>query len=211
MKMPWLIRLVSACLLVVFPLGVFAADTPAMLMPQGAVNVNGNGTSHSTVVFNGDRITTGDGSGAITVSGSTITIAPKSSAIYGNRSLQINAGGASVITTSGISGKLDNLTIVPVDSKAKYDFVRNGNTVMIAALQGQLRISDGRQQMLLDAGNAVSIADSTSDAASPDPDTKLSVSNARAVVIAAVAIAAGAGLSYGLVEALTPKTASPTH
>jgi hypothetical protein len=210
MKRSFFVKLLSLMLAIAFPAAAFAADTRAMLMPQGAVNVNGNAAARSSVVFNGDRITTGDNStGTITIAGSTIGIAPKSSAVYSNGNLEVAAGGASVVTNSGVSGKLDNLTVVPVNNRARYDFVRRGDTVMIAALEGKLRISDGRQQMVLEAGNAISIADT----ASPDSDSHsiLDVSNAKAVAIAAVVIAAGVGLSFGLIKAFAPQTASPTR
>jgi hypothetical protein len=216
------VKLLSLMLTVVFPVASIAADTRAMLLPQGAVSVNGTMLARSTVLVSGDRITTTDNStGTISGPGNSINLASKSSAVYGGQSIEVTNGGAFVVTSSGTAGKVGNLTITPADDKAKYEFGERADKVMIAAVEGKLRINDGQQQMVLDAGKAIEIAAD----AGPDKDknkqgsqggaavgaTHFGLNNARAVVIAAVAAGLGAGAAFGLVQAFTAATASPTH
>jgi len=208
----------------VFPVASFAADTRAMLLPQGAVSVNGTMLARSTVLVSGDRITTTDNStGTISGPGNSINLASKSSAVYGGQSIEVTNGGAFVVTTSGTAGKVGNITITPADDKAKYEFGERADKVMIAAVEGKLRINDGQQQMVLDAGKAIEIAAD----AGPDKDkdknkqgsqggaavgaTHFGLTNARAVVIAAVVAGLGTVAAFGLIKAFEPETASPTH
>jgi preprotein translocase subunit YajC len=212
-----LAKALSLILALVFPLTGFAADVSAMLQPQGAATVNGAIMVHSTALFSGDRVVTSNGSaGTITIPGSTINIAPQSSAVYGGGNFEIMIGGASVVTSSGLSGKVANLTVIPIDGKAKYNFGQRGNMVMIAALEGKLRISDGSRQMVLNAGKAVEVKfDSEQDShdnnsgGQGSASTRFDVGNAKAVIVASVVAGLGVGLAFGLIETLTPTAASP--
>jgi hypothetical protein len=180
------------------------------LRMQGGVSVNGTMLARATVLVSGDRVTTTDNSsGTITAPGSTINVAPKSSAIYGGGNAEMIDGGASVVTSSGTSGKVGNLTVSPVDAKAKYDFGQRGNKIIIAALEGKLRISDGRQQMMLDAGKALEIpSDSNDSQGNATHGGWMGLSNGVAIGIAAGVAALGIGLGLGLANANTLTSAS---
>ena len=212
-------KALSLTMAIVFPMACFAADTRAMLLPQGgAVYVNGTVLGRSTVLVNGDRITTGDNStGTITSSGNAINLGSKSAAIYGGGTVEMTDGGAAVVTSSGTAGKVGNLTITPADDKAKYEFGQRGNKVTIAALEGKLRISDGQQQMMLDSGKAIEIASSSSDDNDKHKDanaaatTGFAVNNAHAILIAAAVAAVGVGITFGVLYGLSAGNASPTR
>jgi hypothetical protein len=206
-------KALSLVMAVLFPLSAFAADSRAMLLPQGNVTVNGNVQTHSTVLFAGDRVSTTDtSSGTITLRGSSIQLAPQSSLVYTDRAVELASGGASVATSSGVEGKVSNLSLAPAEGKVRYNFAQRGDKIVIAALEGKLRINDGRQQMVLDAGKAIEIP-------AADPQTKggnasgaatnsFFVSNGRAIAIAAASVAIGLGAAYGLTGE-RPGSASP--
>jgi hypothetical protein len=208
------VKALSLTMAIVFPMACFAADTRAMLLPQGGVYVNGTVLGRSTVLVNGDRITTADNAtGTITAPGNTINLGSRSSLVYNGGTVEMTDGGAAVITSSGTAGKVRNLTITPADGKAKYEFGQRGNKVTIAALEGKLRISDGQQQMMLDSGKAIEIASTSADdkdqGAKPASNTGFGVGNAHAVLIGLAVAAIGVGVTFGALYGLTAGNASP--
>jgi hypothetical protein len=149
------VKFVSVLMALVTPLSLMSADTGAMLYPQGNVTVNGANLSRSQAVFSGDRIQTFSNSAAtITASGSSVQVAPLSDVVFADKALTVASGGTSVTTTTGLPGKLYNLTIEPARN-ARYQFGERDGQVVVAALEGAVKLSDGRTTMVVNPGKAM--------------------------------------------------------
>jgi len=218
MQVSGLNRILALSLLLLFPAASFASDN-AMLFPQGKVNVNGTALASSSALFTGDNVTTGSDSGVVlTERGATVQLAANSKLSFAPDVLELPDGGATVSTTSAVRAHTMNLTVEPTSAAlTRYILVHRGNQVGVAALAGQVRLNDGRQQMVLDSGKAVmfDVPPATDDKdkdnknTQPASNTGMNMSNKKAVMIGTVVALLGAGLAYGLVEALSPGQASP--
>lgn len=151
-------KIVSFMMVVFFPFAMMAADTGAMAFPAGNVSLNGKAVSAPTAIFAGDRISTADGSMAVTVAGSTVQVGEKSAVVFAPNQLNVASGGMKVSTTTGLAGHIRNLTLRP-EGKAKtvYTVAERNGKVMIAALEGSLTLNDGHGQVLVAANHAVAI------------------------------------------------------
>jgi hypothetical protein len=70
-----------------------------------------------------------------------------------------------VATSSGMTGRVLNLTVRPVTGgTVKYEMDHVNGKVLVAALEGKLRINDGRQAMILEPGKVVSMPVPQADA-----------------------------------------------
>jgi len=145
------------------PLSMMAADSGAMAFPTGNVSVNGKGLSSPTAIFAGDRIRTDAGSLSLTAAGSSVQVGEKSSVTFTASQLQLASGGMKVATTTGMTGQVRNLTLRPESGKTVYTVAERDGKVMIAALEGNLALSDGHGQVMLAANHAVAIPVQGSD------------------------------------------------
>lgn len=152
------LKVVSVTMALFFPLSMVAVDTGAMAFPTGNVSLNGKALSNPTAIFAGDRISTTDGSLAVTVAGSTVQVGKKSAVLYAPSQLKLANGGMKVATSTGLAGQVRNLTLRP-DGKAKtvYTVAERDGQVMIAVLEGNLTLNDGHGQVMLAANHAVAI------------------------------------------------------
>jgi hypothetical protein len=152
------VKSVSLIMALFFPFAMLAADTNAMAFPNGAVRVNGNALSAPTAVFAGDKISTDKGSLSMTVAGSTVQVANESAVTYSPNEMSLSGGGIKVSTTTGFSGQVRNLTVRPQgNGKTVYTVAERDGKVMIASLEGNLTLSDGRGQVMLASNHAVAI------------------------------------------------------
>jgi hypothetical protein len=211
-----LARAISLLLVVVVPVFSFSADSGAMLFPRGNVSVNGTTQSRSTALFAGDKVVTGGDSGVLLTSrGNSVQLAANTKMTFSGDALDMTDGGATVTTSSGLRAQALNLKVAPAASTGgRYMLVHRGNTVAVAALQGQLRLDDGRQQMLLEPGKAMTFkVDPTGEPqATPGAKTggsSVGISNAAAVTVASVAALAGVVLAVVSTTLISPGVASP--
>jgi len=151
------VKIVSLLMAALFPMSMMAADSGAMAFPTGNVSVNGKGLSSPTAIFAGDRIRTDAGSLSLTAAGSSVQVGEKSSVTFTASQLQLGSGGMKVATTTGMTGQVRNLTLRPESGKTVYTVAERDGKVMIAALEGNLALSDGHGQVMLAANHAVAI------------------------------------------------------
>ena len=153
-----LFRATAVVMLLVFPCAMMAGEMGAMVLPSGSVALNGNAVTRPTAVFAGDQIQTADGSVSMTLLGGNVQISPKSSMMYAPGTVTLGQGAMRVVTSSGVTGRVLNLTVHPASSGAvKYEVDLRGGKVLVAALQGTLRINDGSRTVMLEAGKAISM------------------------------------------------------
>ena len=205
-------KVVSVMMALMVPMTLMAAEVRgALLVPQGQVSVNGSPAQRSTALFAGDRVQTGPNAGGmITANGSSVQVAPQSAIIFDGNSVSLSSGGAAVKTSSGMKAKLSGLSVQPVEKGARYSLGQRNGKVVVAALQGKLRITDGRQELLLDPGKAM-VTDAPKDEAGQAGGAGGAaggagggLSTATIVVVTAAVVGASVGLAVGLTEASTP-------
>ncbi len=213
-------KLTSLLLLLVFPSAVMAGESGAMVFPATGVSVNGSELSRPSAVLSGDKIATAGSAASLTLSGTSVQIAPKSEVVYTNEALTVDNGAANVATSSGESSRVMNLTVRPAtNGKARYMLGKRDGKVLVAALEGKIVLNDGSRQMYLEAGKAISmpVAETAPQAGGaggagtvPAATTGVTLSNFALIGIVVAAAALGAALAYGITQAVSPGAASPT-
>ena len=203
------LKFVSLMMAVFFPFAVMAADSGAMAYPTGQVTINGSALAKPTAVFAGDKINTADGSLSMNIAGSTVQVGNKSSVVFDASQMSLARGGMKVSTSTGLAGQVRNLSLRPGTGKTVYTVAERNGKVMIAALEGNLTLSDGHGQVLVAANHAVAIP--VQDTTSEQPkckkgdkkcekavkDCKGDKSCEAQAISAAGAAAAGAGAAGG--------------
>lgn len=210
-----LIRMVSLLLVAVVPAMTPAAELGAMMYPAGAVRLNGVATTRASSVLPGDRLETGANSAlTLTASGTSVQIVGLSAATFVPGVLSISSGAATINTTAGMKARLRNLTIGPAAQSARFSVGERGNRIYIASLVGRVQIQDGRAQMMLDAGHAVTIPVPSTDTqggagGAGGAGAGAGVGTATAVAVGVAGAALGTGLTAGFTDAFSPSPASP--
>ena len=165
-------KMVSCVLIFLFPSSMFAADSnAAMLHTNGAAWVNGAHVPRpSSAVFPGDLLETRSGSVAnINESGSSITVLSDSMVQFEGTSVDIQHGGVTVSTSTGVAATAGDVRVTPKSNAwTQFNVVDTDGTVKIHAEKGDLMIDNGTSVVTLAQGQ-----DQTADENNPDAkDTK---------------------------------------
>src|SRR3984893_1947644 len=129
-------------------LGVDSSISPkAVLHATGKVQVNGSGSRTITTLFPGDSIqTNADSVANITASGSSVLVMPNASVKFLGNAVEVDQGGVTIATSAGLSARTEGLTITPASEKlSKFEVVDTEDSVVVAARQGNVAVSDGQQ------------------------------------------------------------------
>src|ERR1700683_1456967 len=182
-------KMVSCVLIFLFPSSMFAADSnAAMLHTNGAAWVNGAHVPRpSSAVFPGDLLETRSGSVPnINESGSSITVLSDSMVQFEGTSVDIQHGGVTVSTSTGVAATAGDVRVTPkANAGTQFNVVDTDGTVKIHAEKGDLMIDNGTSVVTLAQGQ-----DQTADENNPDAkDTK----NKKKKKQAAGAVAPGEG------------------
>ena len=132
------------------------------------------------------------------MAGATVRIAENSSVVFGKDVLTVNSGGAAV-RSSSILMRFYNVDIRP-EGTARYAIAEKDGEVAIAALEGSIQITDGRDALLVKPGKAFVAK------LGPLPQNDQSDRKRRGGAI--VPVTMGLGLSNGTMVALTAMTAA---
>jgi hypothetical protein len=158
MKTGWLRQLLSIVLVFSFSFTTIGADGPgaprAVLHASGKVQVNGTGSRSITTLFPGDSIQTDDDSVANIISGgSSVLVMPNASVKFLGNAVEINQGGVVIATSAGMAAEADGLTITPAAQKqSQFEVADNEDSVVVAARQGNVAVSDGQQSSTVPQG-----------------------------------------------------------
>ncbi len=200
-------KVLSIALMILTPSAMVMAETGStMLYAKGTVLLNGADVARSAKVNAGDKIDTA-GATATTVdeNGSKVTVNPYSSLRYDSNSLNVYRGGASVETSSGMSAKVAQVTVAPVDKSATYEIARLDNKVTITSRTGALMITDAGATSTLDAGASTSLNADPTPTPAPAPQAAPNmvgsdVSHGRLIAIGLVVggVAVACGLWCGM-------------
>ena len=131
-------------------LGADGSSAPrAVLQASGKVQVNGVGSRKTTTLFLGDSVQTDAHSVAnIIAGGSSVFVNPSASVKFLGNAVEVDTGDVTITTSTGMAAKADALTIAPApggQKHAKFTVGENEDSVIIAALQGNVAVSDGQE------------------------------------------------------------------
>jgi hypothetical protein len=131
-------------------LGADSASPPkAVLHASGKVQVNGSDSRKITTLFPGDSIQTdGDSVANIIAGGSSVLIMPNASVKFLGNAVEVDQGGVAIATSVGMAAKADELTMAPVagvQKQSRFEVTENEDSVVVAAQQGNVAVSDGQQ------------------------------------------------------------------
>ncbi len=189
------------------PMALLAADTNAALLSgKGTVKVNGRAVAQSSVAYVGDKIeTANDATVTLTTTSSVTTLAADSSIFYRGTILQMVFGHVQVKADKSVQAYLGNLRIMPADKEARFQMRQDGETLILAALQGPLAVTDGVHTMVLAEGEMMTRRTRDPEpaalAARTPPVAALTKAGIPGWTIAAIAVGVGGGAAAGIVAA----------
>jgi hypothetical protein len=166
-------KMVSCVLLSTFPGSVFAADSgAAMLYTHGAAWLNGAHIPTSSAIFTGDLIQTRSDSAAnINAPGSSITVLGESLVQFEGASLKVEHGGVSVATSKGVATTAGVVRVAPVSNAwTEFNVTDTDGTVKIAALKGDLSVTDDSGTVTLAQGQQTTRDEQSSDQSNQSTD-----------------------------------------
>ncbi|MFZ0309717.1 MAG: hypothetical protein WAL89_16205 [Candidatus Sulfotelmatobacter sp.] len=187
-------KMVSCVLLSILPGSLLAADSgAAMLYARGAAWLNGAHVPTSSAIFTGDLVQTRSDSGAnINAPGSSITILGESLVQFEGASLKVEHGGVSVSTSKGVATTAGDVRVAPVSNAwTEFNVTDTDGTVRIAALKGDLTVTDDNGTVTLPQGQQTTRDEQSSDQSDKSTDKDKKKNKKRA---AGAAPAAGGGI-----------------
>jgi hypothetical protein len=189
---------ILACMLaVVLPAATMSAETPAaMLYASGTVTLNGVGSERSSAIFAGDSIQTpASGLVTLTAEGSTVLVGPSSVLVYQGTAVDLGSGTAMITTDRAMKTQVQRLVITPAaPGRSSYRVSRGEGKLMIAALHGPLKVSDGSNDSLIAEGDTATMPDQPdTPGATPGATTSgLGISKRTGLIVLGIAALAGA-------------------
>lgn len=183
---------VSCLVLVAMPTALMAADTnAAMVTAKGTYSINGSQAKNSAIMA-GDRIETSAKSEAIIRTKKSAVVVPESSAVvYGSDRVQLASGQMLVMTKGGMSASMADVTVKPATANARYEVSLTNGVQRVAALEGDLIITNGTQSYTLPAGKQMT---RSARAAAPQGAEGAGIGWAVGLAVAAVATAVVIGV-----------------
>jgi hypothetical protein len=219
METGWPLQLLRMFVLFSLACGSLAADSPstpaAVLHANGSVKVNGSDSRKTTALFRGDSVqTNADSVANITAGGSSVLIMPDASVKFLGNVVEVDKGGVTIATSVGMAAAASGLTIAPapgVQKPSRFEVAETEDSVIVAALEGNVAVSDGQQTSTTPEGQQTKHKKKKkSEGAEPAASAnKIPVTTSRipvrtiAIVTSEAALVAGA--SYLIVDYNTKK------
>jgi ribosome-associated protein YbcJ (S4-like RNA binding protein) len=134
--------------------GVEGTGAKAVLQASGNVQVNGNASRRTTTLFSGDVVETDEGSAAnIIAGGSSVLVLSGTAMKFLGNGVELTQGGMAIATSEAMTATVDGLTVTPAAQKfSKFEVAEDDDTVVIAARQGNVAVSDGQQTSTVPEG-----------------------------------------------------------
>lgn len=125
-----------------------------MLYTHGAAWLNGAHVPSSSAIFTGDLVQTRSDSAAnINAPGSSISVLGESLVQFEGSSLKVEHGGVFVSTSKGVATTAGEVQVTPVSNAwTEFNVTDTDGTVKIAALKGDLTVTDGNSTVTLAQG-----------------------------------------------------------
>ena len=158
-------KILAGTLSVIFPLSMFAADTPgAMVYSHGTATVNGNSIARSSALFLDDIVQTqADSVANISATGTSVIILNDSLVQFEGNRVKLEHGGVTVSTSKLMSARAGLITVLPASTGlTEFEMRDVDGTVHIVARKGDLTISDAKGAALLAQGQQTTRDEGTS-------------------------------------------------
>jgi hypothetical protein len=194
----WQRQLTSIIVAISLSCAALGVDTPiasgALLHSSGKVQVNGAITREVTTLLPGDSIQTAEDSVAnITASGSSVLVLQNASITFLGPGVELTRGGLSVTTSEQTPISSYGLLFTPSERRqTKFEVVEYGDSVIVAAREGNLFVSDGQQTSMVPEGQESS--HKKKGGAMPAADGSHSISGKTLAVVGAASGATLAGI-----------------
>ena len=192
-------------MMLVFPATMVLAESQAaMAVVSGVAALNGMAIHNTTTIFSGDLLETSANSAlTINTNGSSILIGANSRVHYFGNSIDLHLGSTQVNTTKSLEVETESIKISPNSTSAKFRVDRAPHTVVIAALEKEVRVNNNGETTVVPPGSTVTLVERDQDqTVSPVSGP----SNRRIFVIAAAAVG-GTALFLDLENRTDKKTA----
>jgi ferric-dicitrate binding protein FerR (iron transport regulator) len=186
-------------MLLLFPASTLLAETQAaMVMVSGIAALNGTAMAGTTTVFSGDLLETGANSQlTINTKGSTILIGANSRLHYFGKSIDLDSGSTQVNTSQKLEVQTETIKIEPNSTSAKFRVDRAPRTVVIAALEKEVRVDNNGESTVVPPGTTVTLVEQDQDqTASPVGGPR----NRKIFAYFLIGTGATAGILYGRSE-----------
>src|SRR5579884_118745 len=149
-------RAISCVLVAVFPLATFAADSGvAVVYPDRMLTLNGVSLERSQAVVEGDSLSTAARGATLALSGATLQMGANSQIVFHAAGARVMTGSLSITTSRGLGAEVVNLRVEPATSSARYMITEDGSKLVIAAMEGAVRVSDGKETVIVDQDKAL--------------------------------------------------------
>ena len=207
MKTCWPRQLLTLIVVCSFSFAPLAEEAPnpamAMLNVSGKVQVNGSAIPRGTALLSGDRIQTQSDSVAnITVVGSSVLVKPNTLVEFQGDAVEISQGGMVIATSRGMIARAYGLTISPgTQTPSKFEVAENGDSVVVAAEQGNVNVSDDKESSTVPEGQQTTkkkkkgagAVPGTSGSAFPTKTVAIVAGVAGAAAVTGIVIASSGG------------------
>lgn len=187
-----------------FPCSMMMAETNgAILRASGTAMLNGVVVNRQAVVLKGDLVSATTAPVSLSSNGNTVDLPSSSSIKFEGSSISLQSGNAVVTTATGMSAKIDAITVAPASKSARYQVLKSDGKVTIAALTGSVDISDATHSTELAEGYMTTI-DPQQDSRVPSPGASRNsehswgLSRRTAILIGVGAPAAAGIIAYEL-------------
>jgi hypothetical protein len=200
------------------PASLMAADSgAAMVRPYGSAWLNGTAVEQPSTVFPGDLVQTSSTSALkIRSSGSSVTVLSDTLVKFEGSAISVEHGGVKLATSKGMIARAGIVTATPASSAwTEFELTHVDGMVRIAALKGDLQISDGSQTTTLPQGQQSTQKDSDDqtkqDQKGPAPAAKNNRKKVAIILWTVGGAAAAGGIAWGLEAANSgsPRPISP--
>lgn len=156
MRSRTLLKVVSCAMLLVFPVATFAADSGiAVVYPDHAINLNGSLLDRSQAVVDGDQLRTNNGGATIALAGATLQMGAASEVVFHPTGARVMNGALTITTSRALGTEIANLRVEPVSGRARYLVSQQGSKIVIAAMEGSVRVTDGNQNVVVPTNKAL--------------------------------------------------------
>lgn len=156
MRSPVVVKAISCVMLAVFPLSTFAAETGvAVVYPDRAINLNGSLLEKSQAVVDGDQLRTQSGGATIALNGATLQMGAESEVVFHPAAARVVSGSLAVTTSRGLGAEAVNVRVEPATPSARYLITETNGKLVVAAVEGSVRVSDGKTTVTVEQNKAL--------------------------------------------------------
>lgn len=149
-------KAISCILAALFPLATFAADSGiAIVYADRSVSLNGAFLERSQALVDGDNLRTTSSGATIALSGATLQMGNDSEVVFHSAGARVMTGSLAITTSRGLGAEVVNLHVEPATSGARYMISEEGSKLLIAAMEGAVRVTDGKQTIVVPQDKAL--------------------------------------------------------